>query len=489
MALISSKLKYLDLLNYLAAGTSLKKFYAAYKVSSPKGLFPYQWFDSLDKLKYDHLPERDPELRKAMDEDDQETIAKLVENDPFYSILKRETISNKDLDECHEEWRRLDMKTFADYVKYYNNLDVIGMIEAVGKMNAIYHQQGFSMFKDAISLPKLTQKIIFKPLKKDYFVRFGKPHKHLFKDLRANLTGGPSIIFTRHHEKGKTRIRNGPAICQAVDGFDCNAMYLWATGLPQCTGPYCYRRKDENYKKHSKRKEKGDYIRYSQMAINWLDWIQKTRRIAIRHAENNCNGEMRIENMYVDGFCKETNTVFEFFGCFHHGHQCNPKHRLEEWIKTQDRIKRLQELGYKVESITQCEWKRDGIPTPEPVVCTQQDIQDTIMRDEVFGIVKVSLYVPDHLKSYFEDFPPLFKNQKIEFNDIGEHMQEYCRSITRRTGVKRSLISSMKGKEVIIYTYRYLRQMLPGHLIPSELEINIKKLLIRIKRLIKMATW
>ena len=259
-----------------------------------------------------------------------------------------------------------------------------------------------------------------------------------------------------------TKIRNGPAVCQAIVGYDCNAIYLWATGLDQCTGPYCYRRKDENYKKHTKRKEKGDYIRYSQMAINWLDWLQETRGISIRHAENHTQGEMRIENLYVDGFCKETNTVFEFLGCYHHGHQCNPKHDLEKWVETQDRIKRLQEMGYKVESITQCEWNRDGIPTGEPVVCTQQDIQDTIMRDEVFGIVKVSLHVPDHLKSYFEDFPPLFKNHKIEFNDIGEHMKQFCRTIGRTKGVDRSLISSMKGEGMVMLTPLFKKYMEMG---------------------------
>ena len=43
---------------------------------------------------------------------------------------------------------------------------------------------------------------------------------------------------------------NGCGLLHCCDchGYDCNAMYLWATGEPQCTGPYCYRRKDENYK-------------------------------------------------------------------------------------------------------------------------------------------------------------------------------------------------------------------------------------------------
>ena len=39
MALGTTRLKYLDLTNYLAAGTSLSSFYKAYNVSDPKGFF------------------------------------------------------------------------------------------------------------------------------------------------------------------------------------------------------------------------------------------------------------------------------------------------------------------------------------------------------------------------------------------------------------------------------------------------------------------
>ena len=52
----SEKSFYLDVYNYLAAGTSLEKFYAAYNVKFPKGHFPYQWFDWLENLEYTELP-------------------------------------------------------------------------------------------------------------------------------------------------------------------------------------------------------------------------------------------------------------------------------------------------------------------------------------------------------------------------------------------------------------------------------------------------
>ena len=57
MALSSKKKKFLDITNYLAAGTSLKAFYESYCVSTPEGSFPYSWFDSLEKLDATSLPD------------------------------------------------------------------------------------------------------------------------------------------------------------------------------------------------------------------------------------------------------------------------------------------------------------------------------------------------------------------------------------------------------------------------------------------------
>ena len=74
------------------------------------------------------------------------------------------------------------------------------------------------------------------------------------------------------------------------------------------------------------------------------------------------------------------------------------------------------------------------------------------MDDEIYGIVKCDLHVPEHLKSYFAEFPPLFKNTEIKFDDIGAHMKEYAASIGRTKGVKRSLISSMFGTDMIMVT-------------------------------------
>ena len=56
MVMASKRLKFLDVANYLAAGTSLVNFYRAYGVKDQKSIFPYSWFDSVEKLNAPYLP-------------------------------------------------------------------------------------------------------------------------------------------------------------------------------------------------------------------------------------------------------------------------------------------------------------------------------------------------------------------------------------------------------------------------------------------------
>ena len=56
------------------------------------------------------------------------------------------------------------------------------------------------------------------------------------------------------------------------------------------------------------------------------------------------------------------------------------------------------------------------------------------MSKESFGFVKCDIHVPDHLIERFNEFPPILKNAEIPISEIGEHMQAFCRSITREKG-------------------------------------------------------
>ncbi|GBN11546.1 hypothetical protein AVEN_246244-1 [Araneus ventricosus] len=61
-----------------------------------------------------------------------------------------------------------------------------------------------------------------------------------------------------------------------------------------------------------------NHTNYSPDAIRWLDFIATKENIFIQHALNR-KGERKIDDITVDGFCEETNTVYQFRGCFYHG--------------------------------------------------------------------------------------------------------------------------------------------------------------------------
>ena len=431
MVLGTKRLQYLDLTNYLAAGTSLSAFYKAYGVTDPKGFFAYEWFDSIEKLDHKSLPPREA----------------------FFSLLTRKTISEKDYEACQKVWNDLDMKCFGDYVKYYNNLDVTGLVEGIEKMITIKISDGLDMFKDSVSLPGLTQRYLFRHLGDDYFTIFSDEHKHIYKEMKAGVVGGPSLVFCRYQEKGKTLIK-GKELCQRVIGYDANSLYLNCTGKEMPTGWYELREKEKDFKKSTK---------YSTQSIEWLEYLMQSQDIYIRHAENHVHGEKRIENYSVDGYCKETNTVYEYLGCYFHGH-CqydDPKKILDTYI----RIETLRKLGYNVVTIYECEWKMRGIDIKvqnAPPTCSVKDMEKAIVTGESFGFVKCDIHVPDHLISYFSQFPPIFKNTEITMADIGEHMQAYARSIQREKCNDRALISSMRGDGIVILTTLFKKYMEMG---------------------------
>ena len=60
---------------------------------------------------------------------------------------------------------------------------------------------------------------------------------------------------------------------------------------------------------------------FSKMSIIWLNYVSKAKGLNIQHALNGGEKKLTIDDKTykVDGFCEETNTVYEFHGCFWHG--------------------------------------------------------------------------------------------------------------------------------------------------------------------------
>ncbi|MGL5342810.1 MAG: DNA polymerase [Lactococcus garvieae] len=107
---------------------------------------------------------------------------------------------------------------------------------------------------------------------------------------------------------------------------------------------------------------------YSNVSIEWLEYIQKSRSIDIQHALN--GGEVSIGKYYVDGFHDDgtTKKAFEFLGCFFHGcERCHNPADLNPLTKLPYSVLRRQcddkfeilERAYNLqtERIWQCEWE------------------------------------------------------------------------------------------------------------------------------------
>ena len=108
-------------------------------------------------------------------------------------------------------------------------------------------------------------------------------------------------------------------------------------------------------------------INQSRVAIERLTWCAQENNI--QHVGN--AGEVRIPTIgFIDGYCHDTRTVYEFQGCFTHGcptcypnrHEPHVRHfdrtMQDVYETTQQKIQRLKEQGYTVVQMWECEWAR-----------------------------------------------------------------------------------------------------------------------------------
>ena len=68
-----------------------------------KGIFPYDWFDNIEKLK----------------------VKKLPDIEKFYSKLKEENISEADYEHAKNVWKKFKIKNMREYHDLYLKTDVL----------------------------------------------------------------------------------------------------------------------------------------------------------------------------------------------------------------------------------------------------------------------------------------------------------------------------------------------------------------------------
>jgi G:T-mismatch repair DNA endonuclease (very short patch repair protein) len=212
------------------------------------------------------------------------------------------------------------------------------------------------------------------------------------------------------------------------------------------------------------------------MAIDWLKWEAKNTGQHIRHQGNDSEKLIGMKRIPVDGFCRDTNSVYEFQGCILHGHRCwmtkkhngvnpvNGKSLDDLYQRTRDKIQYIKDQGYNVMEMWKCQWqasiKRDSelsrfIENRKRscdglVTMTEDQILTAVMDEKLFGALEVDLHVPDDMKSQLAEMPPIFKNIEVSRDDIEDHMKTYAEERNVMNQPRKSLIGSIYGEKVMV---------------------------------------
>ena len=143
-----------------------------------KGVYPYEWLDSVDKLNETHLPPK-----KA-----------------FFSKLNGQGIFNKDYKHAQKVWKTFDMKTMRDYHNLYNKTDVLLLADVFEnfrkvckenyKLDPCWYYTAPGLAWDAcLKLTKIKLELLTDP---DMLLMFEK-----------GVRGGVSTISNRHGQANK----------------------------------------------------------------------------------------------------------------------------------------------------------------------------------------------------------------------------------------------------------------------------------------------
>ena len=210
---------FLNIINHLGPGTSYEKWVKAYECKTVKSWFPYEWFDTPEKLDFPGLP-------------------KYKE---WYLRLKGGYVLMQDEWEgCQRLFKEKGMCTFSDWLHYYNYLDVAPGLETLEKMRNFYTEKGINILKDTVSIPGVSLHYLLRGVV-ERGTELYSPGEEAYEMLKEAVVGGPSLVFTRHHEVDVTEIRSHqisePHLWKNILGYNANAQGCCLTGARSPEAP------------------------------------------------------------------------------------------------------------------------------------------------------------------------------------------------------------------------------------------------------------
>ena len=233
-------------MNFFGGATSPDSFLKAYKTSETKGFFPYEWFDHPDKMQNPELPQYDAFYSKLGSCNPLETeytdYVKLSKSgfttEQAVIKLKLSKPPPTGIEIYHylqQIWKQQQMSSSKDFLRWYNNKDLVPTLEAMQKMIAFYHGKDIDMLKLGCTLPNLANIGLHKSIDAKIYP-FTEGDKDLLEEIREDVVGGPSIVITRKAVVDETFIRKSTNICKSIVGIDASQPYPYSMCKPMPTG-------------------------------------------------------------------------------------------------------------------------------------------------------------------------------------------------------------------------------------------------------------
>ncbi len=173
------------------------------------------------------------------------------------------------------------------------------------------------MLKEVLTLSGAANKILHSFNKGEAVFLFSEKQKDLFKLVRQQIVGGPSLVFSRHEKVGESIVGN--CLVQSTVGYDANALYLYAIGVNIPTGPFTtYTRTEKGLlqpTRHTLQVLERKYVAYCTHK-HMQD--SPTCRVLSRFSAQVAT----IGKFVPDACCMSCKLVWEFLGCYYHAHDC-----------------------------------------------------------------------------------------------------------------------------------------------------------------------
>ena len=146
--------KFMDISQFLVPGYNLKSFLKAFGVTEQKGFFSYDYFTSAEQLDETTLPPYDTFYSTIKNcsvlEEEHATFQKLIEQGKSQQealqalrLPTKPKTGPENYQWLQQLWDENQWSTFADYLKWYNDLDVTPMIQAIENMNEFYKKYSY----------------------------------------------------------------------------------------------------------------------------------------------------------------------------------------------------------------------------------------------------------------------------------------------------------------------------------------------------------